>query len=51
MATAPLAFADHDFLVNYDDLIMGPQVGSGHFSNVYIGRYFGESIEISNQWA
>ncbi|CAM9764161.1 unnamed protein product, partial [Choristocarpus tenellus] len=41
---APLSFTDSDFYLNLDDVQVGPQIGQGAFSKVYLGRYLGELV-------
>ena len=37
-----LSFNDDDF-VDFEDLQLGPKIGEGQFSTVFVGRYFGET--------
>lgn len=39
-----LSFSDSDFFLNLDDVELGPQIGVGAFSKVYLGRYLGELV-------
>lgn len=39
-----LSFNDSDFYLNMDDVDIGPQIGQGAFSKVYLGRYLGELV-------
>lgn len=39
-----LCFSDSDFFLNLDDVDIGPQIGQGAFSKVYLGRYLGELV-------
>lgn len=39
-----LCFNDSDFYLNMDDVDIGPQIGQGAFSKVYLGRYLGELV-------
>lgn len=41
---AELSFSDSDFFLNLDDVDIGPQIGQGAFSKVYLGRYLGELV-------
>lgn len=41
-----LSFTDSDFYLNLDDVDIGPQIGQGSFSKVYLGRYLGELVRI-----
>lgn len=42
-----LSFNDSDFYLNMDDVVIGPQIGQGAFSKVYLGRYLGELVRPS----
>lgn len=42
-----LSFNDSDFYLNMDDVDIGPQIGQGAFSKVYLGRYLGELVRNS----
>ncbi|CAM9267780.1 unnamed protein product, partial [Ectocarpus sp. 12 AP-2014] len=44
-----LSFNDSDFYLNMDDVDIGPQIGQGAFSKVYLGRYFGELVAVKKQ--
>lgn len=41
-----LSFTDSDFYLNLDDVDIGPQIGQGSFSKVYLGRYLGELVSV-----
>lgn len=41
-----LSFNDSDFYLNMDDVDIGPQIGQGAFSKVYLGRYLGELVSL-----
>lgn len=41
-----LSFNDSDFYLNMDDVDIGPQIGQGAFSKVYLGRYLGELVSV-----
>lgn len=38
------SFSDSDFYLNLDDVDIGPQIGQGAFSKVFLGRYMGELV-------
>jgi serine/threonine protein kinase len=44
-----LAFEEHDFAINYQEIQLGPQIGQGQFSTVFLGRYFGDLVAIKKQ--
>lgn len=44
-----LCFNDSDFYLNMDDVDIGPQIGQGAFSKVYLGRYLGELVSYFSQ--
>lgn len=44
-----LSFNDSDFYLNMDDVDIGPQIGQGAFSKVYLGRYLGELVSLKSQ--
>eukprot|EP00903_Cladosiphon_okamuranus_P018790 g17286.t1 len=44
-----LSFNDSDFYLNMDDVDIGPQIGQGAFSKVYLGRYLGELVAVKKQ--
>eukprot|EP00904_Undaria_pinnatifida_P007681 jgi/Undpi1/4042/HiC_scaffold_16.g07409.m1 len=46
-----LCFNDSDFYLNMDDVDIGPQIGQGAFSKVYLGRYLGELIRLGKYQA
>ncbi|CAM9099951.1 unnamed protein product [Phaeothamnion confervicola] len=43
------SFTDSDFYLNLEDVQIGPQIGQGAFSKVYLGRYFGELVAVKKQ--
>lgn len=45
-----LSFNDSDFYLNMDDVDIGPQIGQGAFSKVYLGRYLGELVRSCCCW-
>lgn len=45
-----LSFDDSDFYLNMDDVDIGPQIGQGAFSKVYLGRYLGELVSMVAAW-
>lgn len=34
-------FLEDDFIIHFEDLEIGPKIGEGQFSTVFLGRYFG----------
>ncbi|CAM9842462.1 unnamed protein product, partial [Phaeothamnion confervicola] len=42
-------FEDTDFYVNGDSVTLGPTIGEGAFSTVYVGRYFGDAVAVKKQ--
>lgn len=44
-----LSFNDSDFYLNMDDVDIGPQIGQGAFSKVYLGRYLGELVSLRRE--
>lgn len=42
-------FEDSDFYVNPDSVNLGPPIGEGAFSTVFVGRYFGDIVAVKKQ--
>lgn len=42
-------FADSDFYVNPESVVLGPSIGEGAFSTVFAGRYFGDIVAVKKQ--
>ena len=44
-----LTFTEEDFLINIEDIKMGPKIGEGQFSTVYYATYFGDPVAVKKQ--
>ena len=44
-----LLFSEEDFLLDIQDIKIGPQIGEGQFSTVYFGIYFGDPVAVKKQ--
>mmetsp|Transcript_8013 Transcript_8013/g.29988 ORF Transcript_8013/g.29988 Transcript_8013/m.29988 type:complete len:540 (-) Transcript_8013:36-1655(-) len=42
-------FREADFFLDMEKVEIGPQIGVGHFSKVYIARYFGDLVAVKKQ--
>eukprot|EP01038_Epipyxis_sp_PR26KG_P007775 gene7775-10562_t len=47
-STVP-AFKDSDFWLDIENISIGPEIGKGKFSIVYIGKYFGDLVAVKKQ--
>lgn len=43
------SFHESDFWVDLDHVHLGPQIGRGQFSTVYVGKYFGDTVAVKKQ--
>jgi len=43
------SFHESDFWVDLDHVQLGPQIGRGQFSTVYVGKYFGDIVAVKKQ--
>ena len=43
------SFEECDFWVDLSNIKMGPEIGSGMFSKVYLGDYFGDLVAVKKQ--
>lgn len=42
-------FKDTDFWLDIENVAIGPEIGKGHFSMVYLGKYFGDLVAVKKQ--
>ena len=42
-------FDESDFFLDSSDVVIGPEIGQGQFSNVFIGKYFGDYVAVKKQ--
>ena len=43
------SFHESDFWVDLGHVQLGPQIGRGQFSTVYVGKYFGDIVAVKKQ--
>lgn len=43
------AFTENDFFLDMADVHVGEEIGTGHFSTVYVARYFGDLVAVKKQ--
>lgn len=47
--TSLLKLESYDFWLDIRNVIVGPEIGSGNFSSVFVAKYFGDLVAVKKQ--